>query len=132
MSCSDFVADFVTIIRNASTAHKDVVTLRSSKSCEMISGILKKEGFIENYKTFTEGPKRFVRMHLKYLRGKKAAIQGIRKVSRPGCRVYSGCETIRRVRGGLGISIISTSKGIMTDKQARQEKIGGEILCTVW
>ena len=132
MACSDFVADFLTVIRNACTAHKDMVTLRSSKNCERIAEILKTEGFIGNFKPFTEGPKRFVRVHLKYMRGKKSAIQNIRKISRPGCRVYSGSETIRRVRGGLGISIVSTSKGIMTDKQARQEKVGGEILCTVW
>ncbi len=132
MACSDFVADFLTVIRNASTAHKDVVTLKSSKNCERIAEILKKEGFIENFKPFAEGPKRFLRLHLKYMRSKKPAIQQIRKISKPGCRVYSGCETIRSVRGGLGISIVSTSKGIMTDKQARQEKVGGEILCTVW
>ena len=132
MACSDFVADFLTVIRNACTAHKEAVTLRSSKNCERIAEILKKEGFIESFKPFAEGPKRFVRIHLKYMRGKKSAIQNIRKISKPGCRVYSGSETIRRVRGGLGISIVSTSKGIMTDKQARQENVGGEILCTVW
>ena len=132
MACSDFIADFLTVIRNACSAHKDAVTLRSSKSCESIAEILKKEGFIESYKIFSEGAKRFIRIHLKYMRGKKAAIQGIRKVSKPGCRVYSGCETIRRVRGGLGIAIVSTSKGIMTDRQARQEKVGGEVLCNVW
>lgn len=132
MSCSDFVADFLTVIRNASVAHKDVVTLKSSKSCERIAEILKQEGFIGNCKTFTEGPKKFLRIHMKYLRGKKSAIQGIKKVSKPGCRVYSGCESIRKVRAGLGIAILSTSKGVMTDKQARQEKVGGEILCTVW
>jgi len=132
MSCSDFVADFLTVIRNAAQAHKEVVTLRSSKSCEQIAEILKTEGFIGNCKTFSEGPKRFLRIHMKYLRGKKPAIQGIKKISKPGCRVYSGSEEIRKVRAGLGIAILSTSKGVMTDRQARQEKVGGEILCAVW
>jgi len=132
MSCSDFVADFLTVIRNATVAHKEVVTLKSSKACEQIAEILKSEGFIGNCKTFSEGPKKFLRIQMKYLRGKKPAIQGIKKISKPGCRVYSGCEDIKKVRSGLGIAIISTSKGVMTDRQARQAKVGGEILCTVW
>ncbi len=132
MACSDFVADFLTVIRNAVTAHKDVVTLKSSKACEQIAEILKKEGFIGSCKTFSEGPKRFLRIHLKYMRDKKPAIQGIRKISKPGCRVYTASDSIKKVRAGLGIAILSTSKGVMTDKQARLDKVGGEILCTVW
>lgn len=132
MSCSDFVADFLTVIRNAASAHKESVTLKSSKTCEEIAEILKKEGFIGNCKTFAEGPKRFLRVQLKYIRGKQPAIQGIRKISKPGCRVYASSDEIKRVRAGLGVAILSTSKGVMTDKQARQEKVGGEVLCTVW
>ncbi len=132
MSCSDFVADFLTVIRNAATARKDVVTLPASKTCAGIAAILKEEGFIENYKEFSEGAKKFIRVHLKYLRGRKPAIQGIQKVSTPGRRVYSASSAIRRIRGGLGVAIISTPKGILTDRRAREEKVGGEIICSVW
>lgn len=132
MPVTDFVADFLTIIRNASRAHKDKVTAGSSKLTLKIAEILKEEGFVENVKPFTEGNKRFIRIHLKYVHGKRPAIQGLRRISKPGRRTYLGAEEIPRVQGGLGVAIVSTSKGVLTDQKARQEKVGGELLCTVW
>jgi len=132
MPCTDFVADFITVIRNAQTAKKEKVTLVTSNLTLKIVEILKEEGFISNFKVFTEGKKRLVRIHLKYIRGKRAAIQGIKKISTPGLRCYTGHDKIPRVLGGLGVAIISTSKGVFTDRKAREEKAGGEILCKVW
>ncbi|MBI3316832.1 MAG: 30S ribosomal protein S8 [Candidatus Omnitrophica bacterium] len=132
MPCTDFIADFLTVIRNASRAHLEKVTVPASNAAVKIAEILKEEGFIENVKVFSEGKRRFIRIHLKYIRGKKPAIQGLKRVSRPGLRSYVGCTKIPRVQGGLGIAIVSTSKGILTDRKARESKIGGELICTVW
>ncbi|MFZ5802308.1 MAG: 30S ribosomal protein S8 [Candidatus Omnitrophota bacterium] len=132
MPCTDFIADFLTVIRNASHAHKDKVTVRGSKMVLRIAEILKEEGFVTQVKDFTEEKKNFIRLHLKYLKNGRPAIQGLRRVSKPGLRVYRGFEDLPRVQGGLGIAIISTSRGVMTDRKARKEKIGGEILCKVW
>ena len=132
MPCSDFVADFLTIIRNAAKAGKDKITLGTSNLTVQVAELLKEEGFIESVKVFTEGKKQFVRIHLKYLRGRKPAIQGLRRISTPGRRVYLGCDRIPRVQGGLGVAIVSTSKGVLTDRKARQANVGGELLCTVW
>ena len=132
MPVTDPVADFLTVVRNASKAKKDKVTVPASKMTVKIAEILKEEGFVENVKPFTEGKKNFIRIHLKYVRGKYAAIQGLRRMSKPGRRFYVSSEDIPRVQGGLGVAIVSTSKGILTDRQARQAKSGGELLCTVW
>ncbi len=132
MPSTDFVGDFLTRIRNASRAHKDKVTARSSVLTLKIAEILKQEGFIDNFKPFNEGPKNFVRVHLKYMRGKQPALQGLARVSKPGRRVYVGSEEIPRVVGGLGISVVSTSQGVLVDRDARKNKVGGELLCKVW
>lgn len=132
MACSDFVADFLTVIRNAARAGKDKATIPASNMTVGIAEILKKEGFIDNVKVFSDKNKKFVRIHLKYMRGQKPAIQGLKRVSTPGLRKYVGCNQIPRVLGGLGIAILSTSKGIISDREARQQKLGGEVLCTVW
>lgn len=132
MPCTDFIADFLTVIRNASRARLEKVTVPVSNMSLKIAEILKEEGFIENVKVFTEGKKRFVRLHLKYIHGKKPAIQGIRRISKPGLRSYVRCGKIPRVQGGLGVAIVSTSKGILTDRKAREAKIGGELICTIW
>ncbi len=132
MPVTDFVGDFLTVIRNASRAQKDKVTVRTSKLTTRIAEILKEEGFVSNVKGFNEGNKNFVRIHLKYMKGKQAAIQGIRRISKPGLRRYSGSEEIPKVQGGLGISIVSTSRGILSDREARKLKVGGELLCKVW
>lgn len=132
MGCSDFVGDFLTIIRNASKAHHEKVTAPVSGLTENIAVILKEEGFIDNFKVFVEGKKKFIRVHLKYLHGKKPAIQGLRRISKPGLRVYVGSGKIPRVQGGLGVAIVSTSKGVMSDRKARHSNMGGEVLCKVW
>ncbi|OQA57493.1 MAG: 30S ribosomal protein S8 [Candidatus Omnitrophica bacterium ADurb.Bin277] len=133
MSRSDFIGDFLTCIRNAAQAKKDKLTVPASSMTVRIAEILKEEGFVENVKPFAEGQKRFARIHMKYVGGgKKAAIQGIRRVSKPGIRCYVGFNKIPKVQGGLGIAILSTSRGVMTDRQARESKIGGEIICKVW
>ncbi len=132
MPRTDFIADFLTVIRNAVKAKKEKVTIPSSQLAAHIAEILKEEGFIENAKTFSEGNKQFIRLHLKYLAQGRPAIQGIRRVSKPGLRVYVGSDEIPKVRAGLGISIVSTSKGVMTDRRAREARVGGELLCAVW
>lgn len=133
MSRYDFIGDFLTSIRNASKAHKDKVTAPASGITVRIAEILKEEGFIENVKPFNDGNKNFVRIHLKYLPGgKKAAIQGLRRVSTPGLRRYVGSQEIPKVLGGLGVVILSTPKGVMTGRKAREAKVGGEILCMAW
>ena len=133
MACSDFIADFLTAIRNAAQAKKDKLTVPASTLTVRIAEILKEEGFIENVKPFSEGHKNFVRIHLKYLPGgKRAAIQGLKRISKPGLRRYLGYQEIPKVLGGLGVTILSTPRGVLADKQARELKVGGEILCTVW
>ena len=132
MPVTDFVGDFLTVIRNASKAHKEKVTLPASKLTVKIAELLKTEGFVDNVKPFTENKKQFVRIHLKYMQGKRPAIQGLKRSSTPGLRRYVGSMEIPRVQGGLGVAIVSTSKGILTDHDARKSKLGGELLCTVW
>ncbi len=133
MSRYDFIGDFLTSIRNASKAHKEKVTAPASGITVRIAEILKEEGFIENVKPFNDGNKNFVRIHLKYLPGdKKPAIQGLKRISTPGLRRYVGYQEIPKVLGGLGVVILSTPKGVMTGRRAREAKAGGEILCTAW
>jgi small subunit ribosomal protein S8 len=131
-SSTDFIADFLTVVRNASRVRKEKVTARASRLAVRLAEILKEEGFIESYKFFTEGERRFIRMHLRYIRGRQPAIQGIQRVSTPGRRVYVGFEEIPRVLGGLGIAVVSTSKGVMVDREARKARVGGELICKVW
>src|SRR3989338_1288871 len=131
MPVTDFVADFLTVVRNASMAKKEKVTVPASNMTTRIAEILKEEGFVESIKPFSEGPKRFIRIHLKYIR-KKPAIQGLKRISKPGRRVYVANDEVPRVQGGLGVAIVSTSKGLLTDHQARKTKVGGELLCAVW
>ena len=131
MPVTDFVADFLTVVRNASMAKKEKVTAPASNMTTRIAEILKVEGFVESIKSFSEGPKRFIRIHLKYIR-KKPAIQGLKRISKPGRRVYVANDAVPRVQGGLGVAIVSTSKGLLTDHQARKTKVGGELLCAVW
>ena len=131
MPVTDFVADFLTVVRNASKAHKEKVTAPASNMTTKIAEILKEEGFVESIKPFSEGPKKFIRIHLKYIR-KRPAIQGLKRISKPGRRVYVANDEVPRVQGGLGVAIVSTSKGLLTDQQARKTKMGGELLCTVW
>lgn len=132
MPRTDFIGDFLTMVRNASKANKDKVTCPSSKMVQKIAELLKEEGFVDQVKPFAEGKKNFLRLHLRFIRGKKPAIQGVKRISKPGLRRYVACGEIPKVQGGLGVAIVSTPKGVITDRQARQQKVGGELICTVW
>jgi small subunit ribosomal protein S8 len=131
MSLTDPVADFLTRVRNAIGARHQKCDIPASKLKLEIARILKEEGYISNFKTTEEEGRRVLRMYLKYSDGNDAVISNIKRVSRPGCRVYVGHNEIPRVMGGLGINILTTPKGVMTGKQARKERVGGEILCEV-
>ena len=131
MSQTDPVADFVTRIRNAIRARHQKLDVPASKLKAEIARILKEEGYISNFKTQEEDGKQILRVYLKY-GGAEAAIRDLARISRPGCRVYVGRDEIKRVQGGLGISIMTTPKGVMTGRQARREGVGGEVLCEVW
>ncbi len=129
----DPIADFLTRIRNANMKRKEKVDIPFSKIKTEIARVLKEEGYISNYKAIHNETKGgFVRVFLKYTDKNGSVIQGLKRVSRPGRRVYSGCADIPTVRGAFGTSILSTSKGIMTDEKAKTEKVGGEVLCQIW
>lgn len=132
MVMTDPIADFLTRIRNGQKARFDKVDIPASKMKANIARILKEEGFIKNFKLIRDDKQGIIRIHLKYGDHRKALILGLKRVSRPGCRVYVGHDQIPRVLNGLGISILSTSQGIMSDRQARKERVGGELLCSVW
>jgi small subunit ribosomal protein S8 len=131
MSLTDPVADFLARIRNAIRARHQKLDVPASMLKTEIARILKEEGYISNYKTQEEEGKLILRVYLKY-GGADAAIRDLARISRPGCRVYIGRDEIKRVQGGLGISIMTTPKGVMTGRQARREGVGGEVLCEVW
>ena len=132
MQISDVIADMLTRIRNANSAKHESVDVPASNMKKAIADILKEEGYIANYQIVEDGKQGIIRITLKYGRGKQRVIQGLRRVSKPGLRIYSNCEDMPKVMNGLGIAIVSTSKGIMTDKQARKANVGGEILAFVW
>ncbi|NPV91729.1 MAG: 30S ribosomal protein S8 [Firmicutes bacterium] len=132
MVMTDPVADFLTRIRNANTIHHEKVEIPASKMKRSLAEILKQEGYIRDYEWIEDGKQGILRLYLKYGANKKRVITGLKRISRPGLRVYASKDEIPRVLGGLGIAIISTSKGIMTDKQARKEGLGGEVICYVW
>ena len=133
MVTSDPIADMLTRIRNANTAKHDTVDVPSSKMKLAIAEILLKEGFIKSYEVIEEGNFNTIRIALKYGADKnQRIITGIKRISKPGLRVYAGAEDMPKVLGGLGIAIVSTNKGVMTDKEARALNIGGEVLCFVW
>lgn len=132
MNLTDPVADFLTRIRNSIRARHQKLDVPASKLKAEIARILKDEGYIANFKATEENGQKILRVYLKYGTNNEAAIRDLQRVSRPGCRVYVGRDEIRRVQGGLGISILTTPKGVMTGRQARRENVGGEILCEVW
>ena len=132
MQITDPIADMLTRIRNAGTAKHDTVDIPASKMKKAIAEILLAEGYIKAYQLIKDGTQGVIRVTLKYLPGKEKAIQGLKRVSKPGLRVYAGADELPRVLKGLGIAIISTSKGVMTDKQARANHVGGEVLAFVW
>jgi len=132
MSLTDPVADFLTRVRNSIHARHQKFDVPSSKLKLELARILKEEGFIANYKATEEAGRKVLRVYLKYGNGNEAVISNLKRISRPGCRVYVGHNEIPRVLGGLGINILTTPKGVMTGRQARKEGVGGEILCEVW
>ena len=131
MTMTDPIADMLTRIRNANTVGHATVEIPASKMKKAIAEILKEEGYIRGYEVIEDGKQGIIKITLKYI-GKQKVIQGIRRVSKPGLRIYAGCEDMPKVMNGLGIAIVSTSKGVMTDKKAREAKVGGEILAFVW
>ena len=132
MQTTDSIAYMLTRIRNASSAKHDSVKIPASNMKKAIAQILVDEGYIKGFKVEDDGKQGMIEIALKYGQNKTAAITGLRRVSKPGLRIYSGCEDMPKVMKGLGIAIVSTSKGVMTDKDARKANVGGEVLAFVW
>ena len=132
MQITDPVADMLTRIRNANSAKHETVDVPDSNLKKAIAQILLDEGYIKSFQIVEDGTQGVIRITLKYLAGKEKVISGLRRVSKPGLRVYAGADELPRVLKGLGIAIISTSKGVMTDKAARANHVGGEVLAFVW
>ncbi len=131
MQMSDVIADMLTRIRNANSAKHETVDVPASNMKKAIADILVAEGFVKGYEIIEDGKQGVIRITLKY-KNKQRVIQGLKRVSKPGLRVYSNCEDMPKVMNRLGIAIVSTPKGIMTDKKARKENVGGEVLAFVW
>jgi len=131
---TDPIADMLTRIRNANTSFHDDVSMPSSKLKEAVARILEREGYISGYSVDEQPgrPGRKLTVKMKYTNDRRRTISGIQRVSRPGLRVYSKAESVPRVLGGMGIAIISTNQGLLTDREARERRVGGEILCQVW
>jgi small subunit ribosomal protein S8 len=129
---TDPIADMLTRIRNANTALHPETTMPTSKIKEDIARILSEEGYIDSWKTEDASVGSELTVRLRYDADRKSVLQGIRRISKPGNRVYKGAQNIYRIRGGIGVSIVSTSSGLMTDREARRRNVGGEILCEVW
>ena len=132
MSMTDPIADLLTRIRNATMVRHDRTDVPASKMKLEIAKILKQEGFIRTFKLLEEGPQGTIRIYLKYAEDGEPAIHGLRRVSRPGRRVFKGVEGLPKVRNGLGVAVVSTNRGVLTDDQARSQSVGGEVLCEVW
>ena len=132
MQITDPIADMLTRIRNAGSARHETVDVPASKMKKAIAEILLEEGYIKAYQIVEDGTQGTIRITLKYLPGKEKAITGLRRVSKPGLRVYAGADELPRVLRGMGIAIVSTSKGVMSDKKARANHVGGEVLAFVW
>ena len=132
MQITDPIADMLTRIRNANSAKHDMVDVPASNMKKAIAEILLAEGYIKSYQIVDDGTQGIIRIALKYNAGKEKVIQGLRRVSKPGLRVYAGADELPKVLKGLGIAIISTSQGVMTDKAARAAHIGGEVLAMIW
>lgn len=129
---TDPVADMLTRLRNASSVFHESVDVPASRLKIELARILKEEGYIRDYRVLEDGPRRVIRMWLKYVPPKRQVITGIKRISRPGLRVYAKSDQVPRVLGGLGIAVLSTSKGVLSDREARKQRVGGEVLCYVW
>jgi small subunit ribosomal protein S8 len=132
MTMTDPIADMLTRVRNALRASHELVNIPSSKLKINIAKVLKSEGYIRNFRLISDGQRKFIRVFLKYDKEGDPVIEGIKRISKPGCRTYAASDKIPNVLNGYGIGIISTSKGLMSDREARKRNIGGEILCFVW
>ena len=134
MTMTDPIADMLTRIRNGNTAMHDEVRMPSSKLKEALAAILKREGYIENFAVAdsTDRPGNTLTIRMKYAQDRTRTISGIKRVSKPGLRVYAKADSLPRVLGGLGVAVVSTSQGLMTDREARKSRMGGEVLCFVW
>ena len=132
MVINDPIADMLTRIRNAQIARHDTVSMPASNMKKNIAKLMQNEGFIKSYEVIDDGLQGEIKITLKYLDKKQPVIVGLKRISKPGLRVYASCEDLPKVLGGLGVAIISTSKGVMTDRMARKENLGGEVLCYIW
>jgi small subunit ribosomal protein S8 len=134
MTMTDPIADMLTRIRNANVAMHDDVMMPSSKLKESLAAVLQKEGYIQSFRVDQEEgkPSKTLIIDMKYSEARERVITGIRRVSKPGLRVYTKADAVPRVLGGLGVAVVSTSKGLLTDREARRQRIGGEVLCYVW
>ena len=132
MHITDPIADMLTRIRNANNAKHDTVDVPASNMKKAIAQILLEEGYIKNFQLIDDGTQGEIRITLKYNAGKEKVLSGLRRVSKPGLRVYAGADELPRVLRGLGTAIVSTSKGVMTDKKAREAHVGGEVLAFIW
>lgn len=132
MYITDTIADMLTRIRNANSAKHDTVDIPASKMKTSIAQILLDEGYIKSFTTIEDGKQGVIRITLKYNANKAPVIQGLRRVSKPGLRIYTSCEDCPKVMKGLGVAILSTSKGVITDKEARKQNVGGEVLAFIW
>jgi small subunit ribosomal protein S8 len=134
MTMTDPIADMLTRVRNANVAMHDTVRMPSSKLKEALAAILEREGYIEGFNVQDDPsrPGRSLEIRMKYSSDRSRTISGLRRVSKPGLRVYTGADKLPRVLGGLGVAVLSTSQGLMTDREARQRRVGGEVLCYVW
>jgi small subunit ribosomal protein S8 len=129
---TDPIADLLTRIRNATNVRHDRADIPASKMKLEVAKILKQEGFIRTFKVMEEGPQGTIRIYLKYADDGEPVIHGLKRVSRPGCRIYSRVEDLPKVRNGLGVAVVSTNRGVLTDEQARGLRVGGEVLCEIW
>jgi small subunit ribosomal protein S8 len=129
---TDPIADMLTRIRNANTAYKDEVEIPASRLKEEVARVLAREGYVQGFRMEGEEPKRRIVVEMKYGPDRERTISGLKRVSRPGRRVYADRDHLPRVLGGLGVSIVSTSQGLLTDRQAARRGVGGEVLCEVW
>lgn len=132
MSLNDPISDMLTRVRNAAAAGHETVTIPHSRLKADIAAILKREGYIHEYAVEQAGSRSYLKLKLKYGRGEKAVIRGVSRVSKPGLRKYVGSGEIPKVFGGIGMAILSTSRGLLTDREARRSKLGGEVVCYVW
>lgn len=132
MVMTDPIADMLTRVRNANVVRHETVDVPASKVKEAVARILKEEGFIRDYERIEDGKQGILRLHMRYGPDRVRVIRGLRRISRPGLRIYARKDQLPKVLGGLGIAVVSTSKGILTDKEARRQGLGGEILCYIW